>query len=89
MSPFYTKDDNETVRKKPFIHSFIIKTGSNNCSINYHLKSTHFGETLQQRLQEVLIEYHFHFRDSEITNLGRESGQDLTPKMGLKGSKKG
>ena len=47
------------------------------------------GKFSESLFQEVLIEYHFHFRDSEITNLGRESGQDLTPKMGLKGSKKG
>jgi len=47
-----------------------------------------FVKMIGRRVQEVLIEYHFHFRDSEITNFGRESGRDLTPKMGLEGSKK-
>jgi hypothetical protein len=56
MSPFYTEGENESAGKKPFAYSFTIETRSDNHPINYRLKSTHFGETCQQRLQEGLNE---------------------------------
>ncbi len=55
MSPFYTKDDSRSVRKRAFMYSFIIETGLDKPPIDYHLKSTHLHETCQQRLQEEVF----------------------------------
>ena len=39
----------------PLIYSIIIETASDKPLIDYHLKSTHFGETCQQGLQEGVL----------------------------------
>jgi len=44
ISPFSTNGDSEPGKRSPFI----IKTGSDNPLIDYHLKSTRFGKTCQQ-----------------------------------------
>ena len=62
----------------PLIYSIIIETASDKPLIDYHLKSTHFGETCQQGLQEVMFvdlhKYHITANSPTRERSGRGKG---------------